>query len=671
LGQQLHIVISIRELFWQLPIAECEFLAMCGITGFIDFTRQSGSEDLRVLVRYMADKLRHRGPDDAGEWVDPASGVALGFRRLAILDLSSTGHQPMISANDRFVIVFNGEIYNFAELRTELAVLGCQFHGHSDTEVLLHAVSLWGIEAAIKRCNGMFAIALWDREKRRLYLVRDRLGIKPLYYGKVGGVILFGSELKALRAHPAFVNHIDRNALTLFLRHNYIPTPYCIYEGMKKLLPGSYLVIEANGAISEPIIYWSARDIAENGAANPFEGTVEEGVDALEALLRGSVGQRMIADVPLGAFLSGGVDSSTIVALMQAQSQRPVKTFSIGFWEKEYDEAQYARAVAMHLGTDHTELYVTPDAALDVIPHLPQLYDEPFSDSSQIPTFLVAELARRSVTVSLSGDGGDELFAGYDRYAYFWKLWDARRRLPLFRRVGRNILGAVLTDHNSASSSFLTRKFRRIQQILAADSPGQVYLEMLSHWQSPQRVVRKGVEYATSITDQSRWADLTDFTSQMMYLDLITYLPDDILTKVDRASMGVSLEARVPLLDDHRVVEFAWKLPLNMKVRDGQTKWLLRQVLYRYVPPALIERPKMGFGVPIDHWLRGALREWAETLLDAGRLQQEGYFNPEPVRRIWQDHLTGRANWQYLLWDVLMFQSWLESQHTCGANGTG
>lgn len=636
---------------------------MCGICGFIDLSRQSGSDDLRILTRKMSDTLQHRGPDDSGEWVDPAAGIGLGFRRLAILDLSPAGHQPMVSADRRFIIVFNGEVYNFADLRKELRAKGCQFNGHSDTEVLLHAISAWGFETAIKRFNGMFSLALWDREERRLYLVRDRLGIKPLYYGRSGDVILFGSELKALRAHPAFMSQIDRSALSLFLRHNYIPTPYCIYDGIRKLPPGMYLVIEPDGSVGEPIPFWSARTAAETGTAHPFEGTDGEAADALDHLLRESVKLRMIADVPLGAFLSGGVDSSTVVALMQAQSPQPVKTFSIGFWEKGYDEAPYAKAVAAHLGTDHTELYITPKAALDVIPRLPQLYDEPFSDSSQIPTFLVAQLARRTVTVSLSGDGGDELFAGYDRYAYFWKLWGARQRLPLLlRRTSREFLDAVLPDHDPGGLSYLMRKLRRAQQVLAADSPGLVYHEMLSHWQSPQEVVRDGVEHKTLITDQSRWANLPDFNHQMMYLDLVSYLPDDILTKVDRASMGVSLEARVPLLDDHRVVEFAWKLPLNMKVRDGQTKWLLRQVLYRYVPQALIERPKMGFGVPIDHWLRGELRDWAETLLDAGRLQQEGYLNPEPVRRVWQEHLSGRANWQYLLWDVLMFQSWLEAQ---------
>jgi asparagine synthase (glutamine-hydrolysing) len=637
---------------------------VCGISGFINLSRQSGSADLRKLVSQMSDTLQHRGPDDSGEWVDPTAGVALGFRRLAILDLSPTGHQPMVSANERYIIVFNGEVYNFADLRRELAALGCQFNGHSDTEVLLHAVSIWGFETAIKRFNGMFAIALWDREERRLYLVRDRLGIKPLYYGKFGEVILFGSELKALKAHPAFIGQIDRSALTLFLRHNYIPTPYCIYDGINKLPPGMYLIIEPDGSIGEPISYWTARNAAESGAANPFEGTDGEAVDALDHLLKESVRLRMIADVPLGAFLSGGVDSSTVVSLMQSQSSRPVKTFSIGFWEQEYDEAQYAKAVAAHLGTEHTELYITPQTALDVIPRLPQLYDEPFSDSSQIPTFLVAQLARRSVTVSLSGDGGDELFAGYNRYAHFWKLWEARRRIPpILRQVSRGTLAAILPGRGQGESS-LIRKLRRAQQILAADSPGRVYHEMLSHWQSPMEVVRGGKEYPTTITDQSHWAKLPDFTHQMMYLDMATYLPDDILTKVDRASMGVSLEARVPLLDDHRVVEFAWRLPLNMKVRNGQTKWLLRQVLYRYVPPALIERPKMGFGVPIDHWLRGPLRDWAETLLDARRLQQEGFLNPEPVRRVWRDHLSGRANWQYLLWDVLMFQSWLEVQRT-------
>lgn len=633
---------------------------MCGITGFIDLQHQTPGELLDNLVTRMADTIRHRGPDDSGIWVDETTGVAFGFRRLAILDLSPTGHQPMLSENGRYVIIFNGEIYNFSELREELEKLGHTFQGHSDTEVMLSSICQWGVNAAVQRFNGMFSFALWDRQEKILHLVRDRLGIKPLYYGWMDHTFLFGSELKAIKHHPSFKGLINRDALALYLRHNYIPSPHTIYQGIYKLPPGTIISISQDKhQAHQPNPYWSARKIVEHGVVEPFIGSDQDVVNELDALLRNSVRQRMIADVPLGAFLSGGVDSSTIVALMQAQSNQPIKTFTIGFWEKEYDEAPYAKAIANHLGTDHTELYVTPKNALDIIPRLPQLYDEPFSDSSQIPTFLISELARRDVTVSLSGDGGDELFAGYDRYEYFWQIWNNRKHIPGWvRDAGINILN-WLTPRGQ-TGSILAAKFQKITNFLLLDSPGIVYHHMLSHWKTPDLVVIGSHEPLTVITDQKSWANLPEFTQQMMYLDLITYLPDDILVKVDRASMGVSLEARVPLLDDHRIVEFAWKLPQNMKMRDGKSKWALRQVLYRYVPPQLIERPKMGFGVPIDYWLRGPLREWAETMLDEQRIRSEGFFNPVPIRHIWTEHIEKKANWQYLIWDILMFQAWLD-----------
>ncbi|MCX6038725.1 MAG: asparagine synthase (glutamine-hydrolyzing) [Chloroflexi bacterium] len=648
---------------------------MCGITGFWDPSGADCAEELQALVTAMTEPIRHRGPDDSGTWVDTQVGISLGFRRLAILDLSPAGHQPMFSADGRYVIVFNGEIYNLAELRSELSAFGHGFRGHSDTEMMLAAVCQWGLVPAVRRFNGMFAFALWDRQERQLHLVRDRLGIKPLYYGRAGQAFLFGSELKALRAHPAFRDEIDRNALALYLRHNAIPAPYTIYTNFCKLLPGTILTLSENQLhqIPAPAPYWSAREMAEAGVARPFTGSDREAVRELDERLRLSVRERMIADVPLGAFLSGGVDSSTIVALMQAQSSRPVRTFTIGFQESGYNEAEYAREVARHLGTDHTELYVTPEQARAVIPRLPALYDEPFADSSQIPTFLVSELARRHVTVSLSGDGGDELFGGYNRYSWVKKI---RRTIGWIPASLRSHAAAALLRIPPASwdaalsgrfipsrwrISEAGEKIRKIAESLPADSPEAIYLDLVSHWKEPASIVRGAAEPPSVLTSRESWACLPDYTAWMMYMDLVTYLPDDILVKVDRASMGVSLEARVPYLDDHRVVEFAWRLPLRMKMRHGQGKWLLRQVLYQYVPRQMIERPKKGFSVPIDAWLKGPLRGWAESLLGERRLKDEGFFNPKPIRQKWQEHLIGKHNWQYHLWDILMFQAWHEA----------
>ncbi len=651
---------------------------MCGIAGFIDFSNSLGADELTTLAQCMADAVAHRGPDDRQAWADAAAGVALGFRRLSILDLSPAGRQPMASASGRYVMVYNGEVYNFAELRRELEAAGASFRGHSDTEIMLAAVERWGMPAAVRRFNGMFAFALWDRQDRRLYLGRDRLGIKPLYYGWAGRVFVFGSELKCLRAHPAFHPQIDRDVLALYLRHNYIPAPYAIYQGVHKLLPGTLLELEVDAGQEEavPQPYWSAKEMAERGVADPFEGDEAQAVAALDDLLRQSVRQRMIADVPLGAFLSGGVDSSTIVALMQAQSSRPVETFTIGFAEDDYNEARYAREVARHLGTAHTELLVSPAEALAVIPRLPALYDEPFADASQVPTFLVAQLARRHVTVSLSGDGGDELFGGYNRYFWTRRIW---KRVGWMPTAGRRLLAGGLHTLSperwqallktlgpllpaSARQPLLADKVQKLAEVLDVAKQREMYLKLVSQWKRPERVVPGAHEPSTPITDRRAGPNLPDFTQEMMYLDLITYLPDDILVKVDRASMGVSLEARVPFLDDHRLVEFAWRLPLEMKLRNGQGKWILRQVLYQYVPPELIERPKMGFAIPLDQWLRAPLREWAESLLDERRLRQEGYFDPRPVRQKWQEHLEGKRNWQYDLWDILMFQAWLAEQ---------
>jgi asparagine synthase (glutamine-hydrolysing) len=648
---------------------------MCGITGFINSKQEMTPDELEKNVRRMADAMIHRGPDDSGSWVDSESGTALGFRRLAIVDLTPTGHQPMISHNGRYVIVFNGEVYNINDLRNELTNFGCTFHGTSDTEGMLEAFCQWGIEEAVIRFNGMFAFALWDRRERLLHLVRDRLGIKPLYYGWAGENFLFGSELKSLRAHPAFQNEIDRNSLALYLRHSCIPAPYSIYKNIFKLPPGTILTLSADHPEREikPAPYWSARAVAESGTANPFTGSSEEAVESLDYLLRESVRLRMVADVPLGAFLSGGVDSSVIVALMQAQSTQPVKTFTIGFYEQGFNEAVFAKSVAKHLGTDHTEIYVSSLEAMDVIPLLPRLYDEPFSDSSQIPTYLVSALARRHVTVSLSGDGGDELFAGYTRYASATQVWKSTGWMPAWvRKLAAKSLGSIPSHCGAALGrtpilrnrfNLLANKVQKLREVLDFENPYTLYHSVMSHWQNPSALVYNSHEPHTNLTERSGWANLSDFTLWMMYLDLVTYLPDDILTKVDRASMGVSLEARAPFLDDHRVVEFAWHIPLSMKVKGGQNKWLLRQVLYRYVPRDLIARPKMGFAVPIDNWLRGPLRAWGEELLDRQRLIAGGYFNPDPIRQKWEEHLAGKHNWQYHLWDVLMFQAWLAETH--------
>lgn len=628
---------------------------MCGIAGFI--TLGDRLDDPVASLSRMANSLAHRGPDDHGLWVDPEVVVGLAHRRLAIVDLSQEGHQPMISASGRYVITYNGEVYNHNILRMELAEKGHAFRGHSDTETMLAAIEEWGLEAALKRFIGMFAFALWDRAKLQLKLVRDRIGIKPLYYGTINGAFVFASELKAFIGFPGFTESIDRNAIALHLHHNYIPAPHTIYQDLHKLLPGHILSLDisSDGKLSPRIqSYWSAIEVANHGLSNQFSGSTDEAITRLDTLLRDAVKLRMLADVPLGAFLSGGIDSSTVVALMQSQSTRPVKTFSIGFNEAAYNEAGHAKAVASYLGTDHTELYVSPKDALDVIPSLPFHYDEPFSDPSQIPTFLVSKLARQHVTVSLSGDGGDELFYGYDRYLFTQRIWKTINWMPHRARIS---LGKALMATIPASWRLPTA----LAEVLAIKQPELLYRRVRSHWKNPAAVVLGADEWMLGSSLLVQHAAIRELHQWMMFHDLISYLPDDILVKLDRTSMAVGLEARVPILD-HRVVEFAWTLPHDYKWRDGRGKWILREVLYKYVPRELIDRPKMGFGVPIDSWLRGPLREWAEDLLDAQRLRAEGFFDPKAIREKWEEHVTGKQDWHHYLWDVLMFQSWYHAR---------
>lgn len=642
---------------------------MCGIAGVM-YCRD---RNLSALVRRLVERIRYRGPDDADAWCDVSAGVGLGHARLSVLDLSPAGHQPMVSASGRYVIVFNGEIYNHLELRQDLREMS--WRGHSDTETVLACIEAVGVEKTLPRLTGMFAFALWDRLEQCLTLVRDRIGEKPLYYGWCDGVFLFGSELKALQAYAGWRGVIDRSALASFMRYGYVPLPHSIYVGIHKLIPGTSVVLSSAdqaGSWPDPKPYWSALDITRQPEL-AFSSD-EDAISQLDARLRRAIQGQMLADVPLGAFLSGGIDSSTVVALMQAQSSRPIKTFSIGFGEGDYNEAVYAKAVAAHLGTDHTELYVTPADALSVIPRLPLMYDEPFGDSSGIPTHLVARLARQQVTVALSGDGGDELFGGYNRYFWGRSIWRRIGPLPigLRRVIGRavtllsperwdRLVGIIRAALPRNLQMFaLGDKLHKLARVIDVGSPDELYRRLVSQYHDP-------VSLVVGTGEKNIWADaqvLTlrrqDFSERMMFHDLVGYLTDDILTKVDRAAMAVSLETRVPMLD-HHVVEFAWQLPLSMKIRnEGEGKWLLRRVLDRYVPRELIDRPKMGFSIPLDSWLRGPLRDWAESLLDARRLEQEGYFHPGPIRQRWAEHLSGTRNWQYALWNVLMFQAWNE-----------
>lgn len=575
----------------------------------------------------------------------------------------------MHSASGRYVITYNGEIYNYKAIRKDLVDLGHEFVGTSDTEVMLAAFDKWGVEPSLQKFVGMFAFGLWDRKERQLFLVRDRMGEKPLYYGWAGRVFLFGSQLKALHAHPQWCGEIDRDVLALFFRFNYVPAPYSIYKGIRKLLPGAFLRIGFDdvpaGTLNDPLPYWSLLDVAEDGARKQFRGTDGEAVTQLDDLLRSAVSGQMVSDVPLGAFLSGGIDSSTIVALMQAQSERPVKTFTIGFDDVAYNEAFYAKAVAKHLGTDHTEHYVTSREALDVIPRLPELYDEPFADSSQIPTYLISRVARRHVTVSLSGDGGDEAFCGYNRHVMLDSIWKKIKRVPKPIRIGvAKMLAKIPASWSEVilrrnKTGILSDQVQKLSSILKLDDPEQMYLHLLYFWDDPTSLVLNSSEPPTILSNRNMWPRLENYIERLLYLESMTSLPDDMLVKVDRAAMGISLETRMPFLD-HRVVEFSYRLPLTVKLRGSVGKWILRQVLYRYVPRNLIERHKSGFDVPIDVWLKGPLRDWAEGLLSEDKLIKQGYLHPVLIRRKWAEHLSGKRKWHPHLWGVLMFQAWIE-----------
>lgn len=648
---------------------------MCGIAGYLSPGRLRGEpeEQARAMLARMARAIAHRGPDDSGLWTSMQDGVGLGHRRLSVVDLSAAGHQPMASAGGRFVVVYNGEIYNHMALRSELARQGRapRWRGHSDTETLAAGFEAWGVRGTLQRARGMFALAVWDRELRTLVLARDRMGEKPLYYGWQRGDFLFGSELKALKEHPSFAGETDRGALRLFMRYGYLPMPFSIYEGIFKLPPGSLLTVSADRPEPQVEAYWSVVQAQLDGAAHRFAGTEAQAVDRLDELLRGVIAEQVIADVPVGAFLSGGIDSSLVVALMQAQAAKPTRTFTIGFGEAAYNEAHHAKAVAAHLRTEHTELYVSDRQARDVIALLPALYDEPFADSSQIPTYLLSALTRGQVTVSLSGDGGDELFGGYQRYSLAAGIWGKLSRLPAgARRLAGAGIGAVPPAGWDASLGRAMKalgsrfaqvhvgdKMHKLAGVLGSGSSDDLYRRMVTHWDDPGQVVAGGVEPVTALGSALPEIGGLAPTERMMVRDMLTYLPDDILVKVDRAGMAVSLESRIPFLD-HRVVEFAASLPLSMKLSQGRSKRVLHDLLLRYVPNALVDRPKMGFGVPIDSWLRGPLRDWAEDLLDESRMREEGFLHPAPILAKWREHLSGRRNWQNPLWTVLMFQAW-------------
>jgi asparagine synthase (glutamine-hydrolysing) len=648
---------------------------MCGICGFFTSSKaRLSAEQAELALRRMTTALSHRGPDDAGFWMDPKAGLAFGHRRLSILDLSPAGHQPMISEDGRFVLVMNGEIYNFRELRQELRKIGQVFVGNSDTEVMLAAFTRHGIEPALRRFTGMFAFALWDRHKRVLVFGRDRLGEKPLYFSLANQRLLFASELKAFRALPNWQAEVDPKSVAMLLAHKCVPAPFSIYQNVRKLMPACYLTFsEADleaARTPAPKSYWSLEGAFTEGQENPFQGSEMDARQELTHIITQSIGRQMVADVPVGAFLSGGIDSSLVVALMQAQGAKPVKTFSIGFELEAFDEAQHAKAVAAHLGTDHTEVYVRTPELCGIVPELPRIYDEPFSDTSQIPTVLLCRIARQQVTVSLSGDGGDELFGGYHHYQKTLLLWKYMRLVPVHLRRGfAALIGGVSTrclERALTRNTRLNRLLERscnLSQVVGAPGFAELCQSLRSQCRGSSEWLREAGTPSSVFTDQSAWKSISCPLRQMMYADSRSFLPDDILVKVDRAAMDVGLETRIPLLD-HKIVEFAARLPVTLLKKDGVGKWVLRQLLYEHVPPVLVNRPKKGFEPPIAHWMAGPLRDWAEDLLSEFRLRDTGLFNVAGVRHKWAQQLAGIRNWSHPLWSVLMFQAWATDQKT-------
>ena len=648
---------------------------MCGIAGFWRNTNEKSADWLGSTALNMANTLIHRGPDDSGTWVDEQFGVAFGHRRLSIIDVSHAGHQPMVSSDGRYIVTYNGEVYNFQDLRQQLKKKGHSFMGDSDTEVMLSAFVQWGVESSVNKFNGMFAFAVWDRKDRLLWLVRDRIGEKPLYFGVQNGTLFFASELKAIRAYPHFEPRIDRDALASFLKFNYVPAPYSIYRGIQKLLPGHCISLKSPTDTANSQSYWSLINVVQKGLETPFLGSEEEAAKELETRLKKTIKSRMFSDVPVGAFLSGGIDSSTIVALMQSQNDRPVNTFTIGFSEKEFNEAVHANKVAKHLNTKHTELYISPQEARDVIPKLSEMYDEPFADSSQIPTHLLSVLAREYVTVALSGDGGDELFSGYNRYIFSKKFWNSSRYIPnLIKRKTAKLAAGVSYDNVEGFyekiEPFLPRnlrismpgeKYQKMAWALKSSSSArEVYNSIISIIKAPSELLISGEEYSTLHNDKTVWRKFDEMVLAMTFLDLMTYHPDDILQKLDRAAMAVSLETRVPFLD-HEMIEFVMRLPMDFKLNNKGTKHILKKVLYKYVPREIMERPKMGFTVPLGDWLKGPLKDWIEELIDSSKLEKEGYFKPKPVMIMWDEHLTGKRNWGHQLWNLAMFQNWMSN----------
>lgn len=636
---------------------------MCGFAGFIDLERSMSPADREVVAARMAEAVAHRGPDDADLWSDAEAGFTVAFRRLSIIDPTPTGRQPMVSSTGRLVIVFNGEIYNAPELSAQLAGEGALFHGHSDTEVMLGAFERWGIERTLRLVEGMFAVALWDRAARKLTLVRDRLGKKPLYYGQVGKTFFFGSQPKCFLHHPNWQSDLDRDSIAAFLRFGYVPSPSSIYKGIAKMRPAERIDLD-RGKIVKRELYWDARQRSAELYAQPLNLTDGEAVDRLDSLLEGAVRKRLMADVPLGAFLSGGVDSSTVVAMMSRLSGKPVQTFCIGFEEGNYDESAFARAVAGHLKTEHHERRVTPKDSLEFIPQIPTFYDEPFADASQIPTAILSRFTRGHVTVALSGDGGDELFAGYSRYQTIAQFSAISRFLP--RRLVQGLLPHIPSSLWTIVDRFLPAKYgssplqfraKRIAELSIEHPEEDLFRQLVGQWAFPDEIARGAHAPLVDPWDGSLTPKIDNVVQRMQLIDTLTYLPDDILVKIDRAGMSVGLEVRSPLID-HTLVEFSWQLPQRFKIRQGQQKWLLRRLLGRYLPATLIDRPKTGFMIPLAEWLRGPLRDWAEDLLDAKQMESAGWLNPEPIRQRWQQHLSGQANWQYRLWCILMFESW-------------